>query len=197
MLSILILAAGSSSRMRGGDKLLEQIDGVPQLVRAVSAALETGRPVLVALDPARRDRIAALAEMAFRPVAVPDAAQGMAVSLRAGLAACPDGAVLVHLADLPEIGAEDLRHMIAAHHETPEMILRATDAEGRPGHPVIFPDWARPALASLSGDVGAKHLFKTEKARLRQIALPGLRATTDLDTPEDWETWRAEKEKGR
>jgi CTP:molybdopterin cytidylyltransferase MocA len=197
MLSILILAAGSSSRMRGGDKLMEQVAGRPQIARAVTAALDCGLPVLVALDPARSDRINALAGLRLQRVDVPDAALGMAVSLRRGLAASPPGAVLVHLADLPEIETADLQKMIAAHRETPDLILRATDEAGHPGHPVIFPDWARPALATLSGDEGAKRLLQTEQARLRLVPLRGRRATTDLDTPEDWANWRAKKEKGR
>jgi len=197
MLSILILAAGSSSRMRGGDKLLERVDGTPQLARAVGAALETGSPVFVALDPARPDRFDTLAGLAFQRVDVPDAGEGMAASLRRGLAACPPGAVLVHLADLPEIGTEDLRQMIVAHRANPDLILRATDETGRPGHPVIFPDWARAVLGTLSGDEGARQVLQTERARLRLIPLPGRRATTDLDTPEDWTNWRAQKEKGR
>ncbi|MFD1808925.1 NTP transferase domain-containing protein [Gemmobacter lanyuensis] len=46
---ILILAAGAASRMRGGDKMLEQVAGVPQLRRIVNAACATGAPVRVAL----------------------------------------------------------------------------------------------------------------------------------------------------
>ncbi|MBL4917685.1 nucleotidyltransferase family protein [Szabonella alba] len=191
MPAILILAAGSSSRMRGGDKLMEQIDDRPQIARAVMAAAATGLPVLVALDPARTARIAALAGLNYQSVAVPDAASGMAASLRRGLVAAPPGAVLLHLADLPEIDSADLSRMIAEHHATPDLILRATDAAGRPGHPVLIPDWARPALAGITGDSGARNLLRTEAARLRMVPLPGLRATTDLDTPEDWAAWRA------
>lgn len=197
LLSILILAAGASSRMRGGDKLLEKVGGVPQIRRAVTAALDTGLPVFVTLDPSRGARREALAGLAFTMVSVPDAGSGMAASLRRGIAACPPGAVMLHLADLPEIGAEDLRHLISAHHATPDLILRATDETGRPGHPVIFPEWARPDLAALTGDEGARRVLQARAARLRPIPLPGHAATTDLDTPEDWANWRAQKEKGR
>ena len=41
-LPILILAAGQSSRMRGRDKLLEEIDGVPLLRRQVDMARAAG-----------------------------------------------------------------------------------------------------------------------------------------------------------
>jgi CTP:molybdopterin cytidylyltransferase MocA len=197
MLSILILAAGSSSRMRGGDKLLERVEGQPQIRRAVSEALDTGLPVFVTLAPAKRARIDALAGLGFTAVPVPDADSGMAASLRRGIAACAPGAVMLHLADLPDIGAEDLRTLIAAHDAAPDLILRATDETGRPGHPVIFPDWARPELSALKGDEGARRVLQAHAAHLRPVPLPGLGATTDLDTPEDWANWRAQKEKGR
>ena len=46
---ILIPAAGRSSRMRGRDKLLEQVGGIPLLRLRVEAALATGHQVLVTL----------------------------------------------------------------------------------------------------------------------------------------------------
>jgi CTP:molybdopterin cytidylyltransferase MocA len=197
MLSILILAAGASSRMRGGDKLLEEVAGKPQIRRAVLDAIDTGLAVFVALDPARMVRLDALAGLDFIAVPVPDASSGMSASLRRGIAACPPGAVMLHLADMPEIGAEDLRILIAAQRANPDLILRATDATGRPGHPVIFPEWARPEFSDLTGDEGARRVLQAHSARLLAIPLPGLRATTDLDTPDDWANWRAKKEKGR
>ncbi|MEZ5755305.1 MAG: NTP transferase domain-containing protein [Paracoccaceae bacterium] len=48
---ILLLAAGSPPRMRGGDKLLEDVAGEPLLRRSARAALATGCPVTVTLPP--------------------------------------------------------------------------------------------------------------------------------------------------
>ena len=57
---ILLLAAGASSRMRGGDKLLERVDGVPLVRRQVLAALATGCEVVVCLPDSTGPRFAAL-----------------------------------------------------------------------------------------------------------------------------------------
>ncbi|MDP4033396.1 MAG: nucleotidyltransferase family protein, partial [Pseudorhodobacter sp.] len=73
-------------------------------------------------------------------------------------------------------------------------ILRATDAAGRPGHPVIFPPWVLPELMGLSGDEGARPVLSRHADRLRLIALPEQHATTDLDTPEAWAHWRSGRE---
>lgn len=185
--TILILAAGASSRMRGGDKLLERVDGMPLLRRQAQAALSTGCRVLVTLPPDRPERTVALEGLAVERRVVADAAEGMAASLRAGAEAVR-GPLLVLLADLPEITADDLRTLLAAGRETPSVILRATSAEGQPGHPILFPPAVVPELALLTGDTGARAILARHELRL--IALPDRHATTDLDTPEDWADWR-------
>ena len=191
-ISILILAAGASTRMRGGDKLLEIVDGQPLIARQAGIALATGLPVTVALPPDRPARDAALQGLALTRLTVPDAAEGMAASIRAGaMALPPDTALLLLLADLPDISADDLRHLVAAWRALPGLILRATSALGIPGHPVIFPSWAVQQLAELSGDTGARDMLRRHSDRTRLFALPGQRAITDLDTPEDWAAWRA------
>lgn len=190
--AILVLAAGASARMRGADKLLETIGGVPQIARIVEAALATGAEVHVTLPALDADRHAAIAGLPANIVATPDAFRGMAASLGAGVAAIPQGrAVLVVLADMPEIDADDLRRIIAAFQNAPDMIWQATSANGKPGHPVLFPAALRADLLKLSGDVGAREVLKAHADRVQRIALPFDHATTDLDTPEDWAAWRA------
>lgn len=193
---ILILAAGSSSRMRGGDKLLEQVDGLPQLARITTVALATGLPVLVALPPNRPDRIAALQGLSAVQITVPDPDKGMAASLTAGLAALPkEAGVMLLLADLPEITTDDLNTLWEAWAQEPQAILRGAADHGcgdlTPGHPVCFPPDLRDDLMTLKGDEGARSVLVRHRARLRLIPLLDRHATTDLDTPEDWAAWRA------
>lgn len=192
-ISILILAAGASSRMRGADKLLEPVAGMPLLRRIATVALGTELPVYVTLDQAREARVAALKDLALCRVMIEDAGDGMGASLRAGISAIPpDHAALILLADMPEIDALDMAAMITAYRQSPRHIHRAVAADGRPGHPVVFPPWARVALLDLSGDSGAKSVLQAHKDDIRLVALPEGHATTDLDTPEDWAKWRAE-----
>lgn len=179
--------------MRGRDKLLEPVEGVPLLRRQADIARRTGAPVMVTLPPAHAARLAVLAGLdGVRITPLPEAPEGIAASIRAGTGWAREiGAqgLMVLLADLPEIGTDDLRAMMRAFAAAPGTPLRATDASGLPGHPVILPARLYPALAGLSGDRGAGGLLKRE--RPAEIVLPGRRATTDLDTPEDWAAWRA------
>lgn len=189
---ILILAAGASSRMRGGDKCLEVVDGVPLLRQVAVRCLATGCPVLVALPPDRPLRAAALHGLAVTQVAVPDPAQGMAASLVAGVGLVPKGAaVLLMLADLPEMTVQDLAAVLAGQAAHPGAILRGAAADGTPGHPVLFPADLRAELLALTGDEGARSILQRHTDRVLPVPLPDRHAVTDLDTPEDWAAWRA------
>jgi CTP:molybdopterin cytidylyltransferase MocA len=189
--AILLLAAGSSTRMRGADKLLEQVDGIPLIRRQALASCATGAPVFVTLPIDRPERTAALEGLEVTRVPVRDAASGLSASLRAGVEAAGPRPLLVLLADLPDITTDDLAVLLARHTEVPDLILRATARDGTPGHPVLFPVWALPELARLAGDSGARELLKREAGRTEFVTLPARHAVTDLDTPEDWAAWRA------
>lgn len=198
-LTLLIPAAGNARRMRGADKLTQEVGGQPLLHRQVSAALATGQQVVVTLPPSdhphHAGRLAALAGLPVVIEEVPDAASGLSASLRRGL--LPIGeetqGLMILLPDLPDLAESDLEMLIAAFLEAPGQILRATTEDGRPGHPVILPRRLFAGLIRLTGDSGARDIVQTEAlaGRVRHIALKGDRALTDLDTPEDWAAWRA------
>ncbi|WP_395539856.1 NTP transferase domain-containing protein [Neotabrizicola sp. sgz301269] len=190
-MTILILAAGASSRMRGADKLMQDVDGLPLLTHVILAAQATGLPVLVVLPPDRPGRLSALISTGVPHVIAQEAALGMSASLKAGIAALPAShAVILLLADLPEITTDDLTRIALAHERDPDAMLRGA-ADGTPGHPVVFPAELRAELLALTGDEGARSVLHRHRDRLRLVPLPGAHATTDLDTPEDWAAWRA------
>ena len=187
-LTILIPAAGSSARMRGRDKLLEPVDNQPLLRRQAQIALSQTAQVLITLrhpDPARHS---ALDGLPVTLLAITDAATGLSASFRA--VSHLTTALMILPADMPDLTAADLATMIAAHGQSPDLILRGS-AGDRPGHPVILPALLIPDLATLQGDHGARSLLASHQSLIRLIALPENHAVTDLDSPEDWATWRA------
>lgn len=190
--AILLLAAGASSRMRGPDKMLEPVGGVPVLRRQAKAALAVGGPVLVTLPPGRPLRRAVLDGLDVILVEAPDAGTGMAASIRAGVAALPSAATGVAIlpADMPEITGDDLRLICQVFIGTGETrVVRGASETGKPGHPVIFPARLFPALSTLSGDAGARPALEGQDIRL--VPLPAQHALTDLDTLGDWAAWCA------
>ena len=176
--------------MRGADKLLLHVDGLPQLRRIALQAMATGCPVLVTVPSDNPLRAATLQGLGVTIVAVPDSATGISASLRAGYRAAGDRAALMILpADLPDLDTVDLATVIAAYEADPAAIHRGS-AGNRPGHPVVLPKDLLPGLADLSGDQGARGLIDAESHRVKLCPLPGAHAVLDLDTPEDWVAWQ-------
>lgn len=191
----ILLAAGAGRRMAGRDKLLEPVGGRPALAAAAAAARASRADRVVAvLPPGSAARADALAGLGVEIVVAQAAAEGMAASLRAGLAAVADDAdaVLVMLADMPEIGPEHIDRLIAAFDPAEgREICRAVDAQGQPGHPVLFGRRFFESLAALEGDRGARDILREAGDYLVDVPTPGRGATLDLDTPEAWAAWHA------
>ncbi len=191
----LVLAAGASRRMRGRDKLLEPVAGMPVLRRVVEAALASRADrVLVVLPPDAPARRRALAGSAAEIVVAQDAAEGMAASLGAGMRALGEAtdAVVILLADMPETEAAGIDRLIAAFDpEERREICRAVAEDGTPGHPVLFGRRFFEALAGLSGDRGARDVVTASPEFIADVAMAGRAPLVDLDTPEDWAAWRA------
>ncbi|MFT4701732.1 MAG: molybdenum cofactor cytidylyltransferase [Yoonia sp.] len=193
-LPILILAAGQSSRMRGVDKLLENIDGVALLRRQINITSAVGGPVFVALPDPAHPRTTQLTGTNALPIFVPNASEGLGVTLREAVAALPTcPAFMVVLADLAALEGSDLATILNARENNPNyLIWRGATEVGKPGHPIIFDASLRPAFANLAGDTGGAAILKSQKDQTCLVPIPGHRALLDLDTPEDWARWRAE-----
>lgn len=176
--------------MQGRDKLLETIDGAPQLRRIVDFARPLG-PVVVTLPAADHPRADELPDD-VQIVVVPDWQTGMSASLRAGVSAIPpDHDILIQPADMPEITSDDIATVIAARASSPDaLIWQAMTEDGIPGHPVLFHHGLHGAFAALTGDAGARAIIAAHQDARQLVPLPGTRARVDLDTPEDWAAWR-------
>ena len=105
------------------------------------------------------------------------------------VAALPDdvaGALIV-LGDMPGITAQDLDRLIEAFRRTDgQAIVRATHA-GKRGNPVILPRILFPAVATLEGDTGARHLVEADGLDVVDVEI-GAAASVDVDTREALES---------
>ncbi|WP_050603566.1 NTP transferase domain-containing protein [Ruegeria sp. 6PALISEP08] len=192
---IILLAAGQSSRMGGVDKLMQLIDSIPLLTRSARNARAVG-PVFVALPPEPHPRYKALGGLDVQPVPVPDATEGMNASLRAAMRQLPPDAraVMVLLADLPDLTQADLAAVLSARQTHPDsLIWRGATADGKPGHPVIFDRTLFDQLSALQGDDGAQKVVRAHQGKVHLHCLPDRNALLDLDTPDDWYTWRKKR----
>jgi molybdenum cofactor cytidylyltransferase len=183
-LHAVVLAAGSSSRL-GQPKQLVKLGGRPVLHTVVSNAVAVaGHAVTVVLGAHAQELTRLLAHSSASVVVNRQWEEGLASSLRHGLAAVPSAcsAVLVMLGDQVAVTADDLKRLVNAWngHDT---VIAASVYQGHVGVPAIFPRWCFTELCELRGDRGARIVLERHAQRLVHVQMPN--AAIDLDTPED------------
>ncbi|MBH2544473.1 nucleotidyltransferase family protein [Serratia marcescens] len=140
-------------------------------------ALASGLPVQVVTRP---DNLPVLAACAANQVPVTLlACAGLGDSIAAGVAATPHWqGWLIHLADMPFVGAEVFRQVANALRQ--HAIVRPCYAQ-QPGHPVGFSALLRKPLCQLRGDNGARELLQGAAVHLLPLEHPGV--VQDIDLP--------------
>ncbi len=99
---------------------------------------------------------------------------------------------MILLGDLVEITTADLRAVLSSMATQPEhLVWRGATQDGKPGHPVLFDASLRGDFAKIKGDSGGAGIIKAQASATYLVPLPGQHARCDLDTPEDWDAWRA------
>jgi CTP:molybdopterin cytidylyltransferase MocA len=186
-IACIVLAAGGSRRL-GTPKQLLRHRTRPLLTHAIAAArgaLPTAPLIVVVGAEALRLRLVLRRHgCAARIAANSQWAEGLATSLRAGLAAAPRTAVaaLILLVDQPHVDAAALRRLIAAWRKRPG-VPAAASYGGRSGVPAVLPRRLWRGLRALRGDEGARALLRTAGASVTLVDMP--EAALDIDTPDD------------
>jgi molybdenum cofactor cytidylyltransferase len=181
----IVLAAGSSSRMPGSQKLLLEFDGRPMVRHAVEAASEGGCHQVVVVYSANdvKDAVEGVAELVHNP----DAHTGMASSLKVGLRAMrPEiEAAVVLLGDQPLVGSRTVAALLRAWRREgsrPAVAVSKRRNEWTP--PVVLAREMWDDLYALEGDAGARQILDGHPELLDTVPAPG--RPDDIDTPEDY-----------
>lgn len=189
------MAAGQGAP---ASKMLVPVAGRPMLLHVVAAARDAGllQPLLVVTGHAAPAVESALGGLPVRFVHPPDAAEGMATSLRAGLDAVPAEAAgaVVLLGDMPGVTAEHLRLLAAAFAEHRGAAIIAPTCGGRRGNPVVWPRRLFADLRRVEGDQGGREVLRRHADRVAAVPVDGCSdggagILRDLDTPADVADW--------
>lgn len=125
-----------------------------------------------------------------RTVLNPNPDEGMGNSLAVGIRHLPTtaDAVVIMLADQPEILAEDINRIYAyfsTHYLLKKMIVQTAYADGRKGHPILFSKAFFHELAKLKGDIGGKEIIRENSEFIFTVKSSNC-YPRDIDTPEDY-----------
>ena len=192
----IVLAAGRSTRMGGPNKLLADIGGRPMVRIVVDQVLASrARPVIVVTGHQRERVEAALSGLAVTFVHNANFADGLSTSLKAGISALPtqaDGAV-VCLGDMPHVDAALIDRLIGAFDPERGALVVVPTIAGKRGNPVVWSRRFFPDLASLDGNVGARHLIAGYQEAVVEVPTDK-GALVDVDTPDALDAVKAEIE---
>jgi molybdenum cofactor cytidylyltransferase len=180
----IVLAAGASTRF-GSPKQLVRLAGRPLLHTVVARAAEvTGNALIVVLGSGAGELAPLLKHSPGTVVINRDWREGLASSIRAGVARLPPActAALLVLADQARVTTHDLRRLAGTWRKRPQYMAAALYA-GTVGAPAIFPRSVFAELAALRGDAGARSVLRRGADTLLRVPMPS--AALDVDTPED------------
>ncbi|MGV3706314.1 MAG: nucleotidyltransferase family protein [Arcticibacter sp.] len=187
--AIIILAAGSSSRM-GRPKQLLQVNGTTLLNHTIDEALKLPSVFVCVVTGAHADLISPHLNRPHLHICHnPDWESGMASSIQRGLQELkmknlPVSGCIISVCDQPFISSAIFINLIAAHQNAPSHII-ASSYQGTAGVPALFPAQYFPELMMLRGHEGAKKLLTLHADKLTNVPFPG--GEIDLDTPADYD----------
>ncbi|MGE0735459.1 MAG: NTP transferase domain-containing protein [Alphaproteobacteria bacterium] len=186
-IAAIVLAAGLSRRMGKDNKMLVELAGKPLVRHVVAAALASkARPVVVVTGHQAEHVRAALAGTDVTFVHNPSYAEGLSLSLKAGIAAVPpacDG-TLVCLGDMPDVSPALLDKLIAAFAPDKGAEICVPVTGGKRGNPILIGHRFFGALHAIEGDVGARHLIADNEASVIEVPAGDAAIFTDIDTQE-------------
>ena len=162
---VIVLAAGFSRR-RGSPKQLAMFEGETLIARAARIAASVGDAIVVTTPEFATG-------LQARVVINDEAEEGMASSIRAGVAACDDD-VLIMLCDQPHVTAAHLRALADA-----RAPIAASAYAGTLGVPAYFAREFRAELLALRGDRGAKAIIDAHRELV--AAVPFEEGAVDVD----------------
>ena len=185
---IIILAAGSSSRL-GSTKQLLYYKGKSLLAHTVDEALEAKlHPIIVVTGADATQVSQAIKNEQATTVHNESWQQGMASGILCGLHAITSShteikQVIIAVCDQPFISATLFQQLIYKQAESNRGIIACAYADTT-GTPVLFSQRYFNELAGLQGDEGAKKLLITYRDDVATIDFP--QGKIDIDTKEDY-----------
>lgn len=188
-IGIVILAAGSSSRL-GEPKQLLQYDNKNLLQNAIDAAVNSDADHVIVVLGANAEEVYHEIDRSKTHVLVnAEWEEGMASSVRNGmnelLSISPSIAIVILMVcDQPYVSSELLNAIINRYQQTGKKIV-ACDYGETTGPPALFCKTFFDELMQLKGDAGARKIIRQNDSEL--ITVPFPEGKIDIDTKEDYD----------
>ena len=186
----LILAAGNGSRM-GTPKWRLMAGGTTFADRLACTFIEAGVDEIVVVAspaeaPALREACGSLFDVVENPA--PNATRVSSLLIGLGTLGPRVDQLFAAPVDCPAVSVATIRTLVAASLVSPHHII-VPHYRGLPGHPVGYPAAMFAALATWSGDDGARGLIAAQVHFVEGVEVPDSEILTDIDEPADFDAF--------
>lgn len=192
-LGAIILAAGSSRRMPGINKMLAMYRGKPLLTHCLETIRGLGLGHVVVVAGADFEKIREIAApFGFETIRNERHANGMGLSIGYGIRALPDTieGAFICLGDMPLVICGTYRQLAEKYYAgkaegAEEFDMFAPVYSDRRGHPVLFDRRVFGQLEHLPFDRGARDLIGNSGKRVMLVPVDDGGVVLDIDMPQD------------
>jgi molybdenum cofactor cytidylyltransferase len=188
MISMVILAAGKSTRMHGRNKLLANVGGVPMIRRVVQAALSSKVNEVIVVVGWEEEKIRSAIVGLDCSIAVNrNYEEGQSSSVKVGLAEVNSSsrAVLILPGDVAKIDTSPINMVIEKYYQAGCVIAIASH-EGRSGHPILLDKQLFPEISRINEETfGLKAVVKKHQNEVCLVETGSRNVLKDVDTLED------------
>jgi len=191
MISLVVLAAGKSSRMKK-NKLLVSVDGETVIERVVKTAIRSKVDEVVVVIGYQaekiRNRIAALK----CKIAVNDRYEkGQSESVKVGLSAISGNAeaLMIQPADVALIDAQSINRVIDEYRRSKSRIIIAS-YHNQSGHPILLDRTLFPEVSTIDEDsLGLKAVISRHRTEINHLDAGTENVLVDIDTQDDFDKY--------
>jgi len=193
-MTIILLAAGQSTRMGGPNKLLLPFWGVTVLEHTLIQLLAADiGPVVVVTGHQRETVLPHLEAYPVQEVFNPDFRNGMTSSIQTGIRAVEGQGYMICLSDMPTIpavGYQLLNDQFLERLQTDERAIVLPRFGTAKGNPVVFSAAYREDILQHPEPEGCRGIVQANQAHVWWVDLPDEGVVRDVDTPEDYQSFQ-------
>lgn len=187
--SAIILAAGTSSRMAGANKLLLPLWSTTSVRLVAENLLKAGVQQVIAVTGYQGKKVQEILEGLPLTVAHNQAyEQGLTTSIQAGVSVATGSGYMFCLSDMPFVSSEEYKSILAFFEEKKQMDapICVPVYDGQPGNPVVFSSAYRQQILQNTQMNGCKNIAQANSTHVYHLAMKTPGVITDMDTPEDY-----------
>jgi len=188
MISLIVLAAGKSTRMHGRNKLLAKIGGKPMIRKVVETALSSKVDEVIVVLGWEADKIrAVLSDLPCRLIVNKNYERGQSTSVKIGLREVgkTTRALLILPGDIAMIDTRSINSVLDAHSNYDKPILIASH-DGKQGHPILIARSLFTEIEAINEQTyGLKSVIQRHQGEVALVETGSENVLRDCDTPED------------